>query len=53
MMTLEINEQEKQQLMACLDLAVKNGGLQAAAALMGLASKISQLADEKKEVTDG
>lgn len=42
-MTLEITAEEQQQLMACLDLAVKNGGLQAASLLLPLAAKIQQL----------
>jgi hypothetical protein len=45
-MQLEITKEEQQQLMACLDLAVKNGGLQAASVLLPLAAKIQQLKDE-------
>jgi hypothetical protein len=45
-MNLEITKEEQQQLMACLDLAVKNGGLQAASVLLPLAAKIQQLKDE-------
>jgi hypothetical protein len=48
-MQLEISKEEQQQLMACLDLAVKNGGLQAASVLLPLAAKIQAL----KEETDG
>jgi hypothetical protein len=49
MMNLEITKEEQQQLMACLDLAVKNGGLQAASVLLPLAAKLQAL----KEETDG
>ena len=45
-MHLEITKEEQQQLMACLDLAVKQGGLQAASVLLPLAAKIQQLKDE-------
>jgi hypothetical protein len=45
-MNLEITKEEQQQLMACLDLAVKNGGLQAASVLLPLAAKIQALKDE-------
>jgi hypothetical protein len=45
-MNLEISKEEQQQLMACLDLAVKNGGLQAASVLLPLAAKIQALKDE-------
>ena len=48
-MQLQITKEEQQQLMACLDLAVKNGGLQAASVLLPLAAKIQAL----KEETDG
>ncbi len=48
-MNLEITKEEQQQLMACLDLAVKNGGLQAASVLLPLAAKLQAL----KEETDG
>jgi len=44
-MQLEITKEEQQQLMACLDLAVKQGGLQAASVLLPLAAKIQQLKD--------
>jgi hypothetical protein len=45
-MQLQITKEEQQQLMACLELAVKNGGLQAASVLLPLAAKIQQLKDE-------
>ena len=45
-MTVELTKEEQQQLMACLDLAVKQGGLQAASVLLPLAAKIQQLKDE-------
>jgi hypothetical protein len=45
-MHLELTKEEQQQLMACLDLAVKQGGLQAASVLLPLAAKIQQLKDE-------
>jgi hypothetical protein len=45
-MQLEITKEEQQQLMTCLDLAVKQGGLQAASVLLPLAAKIQQLKDE-------
>jgi hypothetical protein len=48
-MHLELTKEEQQQLMACLDLAVKQGGLQAASVLLPLAAKIQALKDE----TDG
>ena len=48
-MQLQITKEEQQQLMACLELAVKNGGLQAASVLLPLAAKIQAL----KEETDG
>jgi len=44
-MQLEITKEEQQQLMACLDLAVKQGGLQAASVLLPIAAKIQQLKD--------
>jgi hypothetical protein len=46
MMKLELTKEEQQQLMACLDLAVKNGGLQAASVLLPLAAKIQALKDD-------
>ena len=45
-MQLGITKEEQQQLMTCLDLAVKQGGLQAASVLLPLAAKIQQLKDE-------
>jgi hypothetical protein len=48
-MTIELTKEEQQQLMACLDIAVKQGGLQAASVLLPLAAKIQAL----KEETDG
>lgn len=45
-MHLEISKEEQQQLLACLDLAVKNGGLQAASLLLPLAAKIQALKDD-------
>jgi hypothetical protein len=48
-MNLEITKEEQQQLMACLDLAVKNGGLQAASVLLPLAAKIQQLQDDAEQ----
>ena len=45
-MNLEISKEEQQQLMTCLDLAVKQGGLQAASVLLPLAAKIQALKDE-------
>jgi len=45
-MHLELTKEEQQQLMAVLDLAVKQGGLQAASVLLPLAAKIQQLKDE-------
>jgi|694.fasta_scaffold140698_2 hypothetical protein len=44
-MNLELTKEEQQQLMTCLDLAVKQGGLQAASVLLPLAAKIQQLKD--------
>jgi hypothetical protein len=44
-MKLEITKEE-QQLLACIDLAVKQGGLQAASVLLPLAAKIQALKDE-------
>ncbi len=46
-MTLELTKEEQQQLMTCLDLAVKNGGLQAASVLLPLAAKIQALQDKQ------
>jgi len=46
MMKLELTKEEQQQLMTCLDLAVKNGGLQAASVLLPLAAKIQSLKEE-------
>jgi hypothetical protein len=48
-MKIELTKEEQQQLMACLDIAVKQGGLQAASVLLPLAAKIQQV----KEETDG
>ena len=48
-MILKLTKEEQQQLMACLDLAVKNGGLSAASVLLPLAAKIQQLSDEQKQ----
>lgn len=45
-MTLEITKDEQTRLMQCLDLAVKTGGLEAAAVLLPLAVKVQQLKDE-------
>ena len=49
-MTLELTKEEQQQLMACIDLAVKNGGLNAASILLPLATKIQAL-DQQDAVT--
>ncbi len=48
-MNLEITKEEQQQLMACIEAAVKTApqSLQAAAVLLPLAQKISQLKDEE------
>jgi predicted DNA-binding transcriptional regulator YafY len=43
-MTLDLNPQEAQQLLALLDLAVKAGGLQAAQPALALAIKIQAAA---------
>jgi hypothetical protein len=51
-MQLEITKEEQQQLMACLDLAVKQGGLQAASVLLPLAAKIQALKDESNGNSD-
>jgi len=53
MMKLELTKEEQQQLMACLDLAVKNGGLQAASLLLPLAAKIQALKDEDGDTDAG
>jgi len=48
-MNLEITKEEQQQLMACIEAAVKTApqSLQAAAVLLPLAQKISQLKDDE------
>ena len=48
-MQLEITKEEQQQLMACLDLAVKQGGLQAASVLLPLAAKIQASKDDAEQ----
>jgi hypothetical protein len=48
-MNLEITKEEQQQLMACLDLAVKQGGLQAASVLLPLAAKIQALKGDAEQ----
>lgn len=50
-MVLEINNQERDQLMACIEVAVKSAqnSLQAASLLLPLAAKIQALKDD----TDG
>lgn len=50
-MVLEINKDEQQQLLACIEVAVKTAqnSLQAASLLLGLAAKIQALKDD----TDG
>ena len=47
-MKLEITKDEQQQLMACIEAAVKTApnSLQAASLLLPLAQKINQLKDE-------
>jgi len=47
-MQLEITKDEQQQLMACIEAAIKSSpsSLQAAAMLLPLAQKISQLKEE-------
>ena len=52
-MKLELTKEEQQQLMACLDLAVQKGGLQAASLLLPLAAKIQALKDEDGDTDAG
>jgi hypothetical protein len=54
-MKLEITKDEQQQLMACIEAAVKSSpsSLQAAAMLLPLAQKISQLKEEDAIDADG
>lgn len=49
-MKLELTKEEQQQLMACIEAAVKAAAnsLQAAAILLPLASKIQALGDQKE-----
>ena len=49
-MKLELSKDEQQQLLACIEAAVKAAAnsLQAAAILLPLASKIQQLSEEPK-----
>jgi len=51
-MLLELSEQEKQTLLECLNIAVKQApnALAAASQLLPLAAKISQLVPEQQEV---
>jgi len=48
-MILELNEQEKQQLLACINQTVKTSdqALQVAADLLPLAARISQLKEDE------
>jgi|Laugresu1bdmlbdd_1035124.scaffolds.fasta_scaffold190801_2 hypothetical protein len=54
-MILEITRDEQQQLMACIESAIKSApsSLQAAVMLMPLAQKISQLKEENASDSDG
>jgi hypothetical protein len=54
-MNLEISKDEQQQLMACIEAAIKSSpsSLQAAAMLLPIAQKISQLKDENASDTNG
>jgi hypothetical protein len=49
-MKLEVSKDEQQQLLACIEAAVKaaSNSLQAAAILLPLASKIQQLSEDQK-----
>lgn len=49
-MKLELSKEEQQQLMTCIEAAVKASAnsLQAAAILLPLASKIQALSDDKE-----
>ena len=50
-MTIELTQQEAQQLIGLLDLATKSGGLQVAQAALPLAIKVQAALDaEPKEV---
>lgn len=54
-MKLELTKDEQQQLMACIESAVKTApnSLQVAAVLLPLAAKIQQLKEEDASDTDG
>ena len=53
-MELTINKEEQQQLLSCIDVAIKSAqnSLQTASVLLPLASKISLLKDDEEEKTD-
>lgn len=53
-MKLEITKEEQQQLLACIDAAIKasQSSLQTASALMPLAVKINNLADSDEVVAE-
>lgn len=53
-MKLEISQEEQQQLMSALDIAVKSAqnSLQTASILLPLAQKISELKEKEKKVVD-
>jgi hypothetical protein len=52
-MKIEITKEEQQQLMACLDLAVKQGGIQVAVVLLPLAAKIQAMRAEDGDANAG
>lgn len=54
-MKLELTSQERDQLMACIEAAVKSSpnSLQAASILLPLAAKIQNLKEEDASDTDG
>jgi hypothetical protein len=54
-MNINLTREEQQQLMACIEEAVKSApnSLQAASVLLPLAQKISQLKDENASDTNG
>jgi hypothetical protein len=51
-MKLEINEVQLDQMIACLDVAVKGGGMQAAIALHELWAKLMQLKKDGNNAGD-